>query len=236
MPCAMRSALCKIMVYNTLLTHLQIFSIGLSFGIAGPCFLVCTPILITYILGRGHPVGRTLLDIVVFLSGRLFAYVLLGAAAGASGAVLRQYTGSSIGFYVRPLGGIISILLGLIILVAKDQASCVCRASNNRIYDFSSLLVLGFLIGASPCPPLAALLLEIALMSKTMSEGASYAFSFGLGTFLAGFIVLGALAGLLKGAVGRLVRSQGVNRFFRVACGLLLIILGIALVFGLYGT
>ena len=221
---------------NSLITHLQIFGIGLSFGIAGPCFLVCTPILITYILGRREAPASTAVDIVVFLSGRLFAYIVLGALAGASGAALRHFAESNAGFALRPLGGIISILLGLVVLVRKEGTACARKAGHNKVYDFGSLLALGFIIGISPCPPLIALLLEIALMSKSAFEGASYAFSFGLGTFLSGLIVIGALAGILKGIVGKLVRSKGISMFFRVACALLLILLGIGLLLGLYTT
>lgn len=222
---------------DTLITHLQIFGIGFSFGIAGPCFLVCTPILITYILGRRETWGKTIIDILVFLFGRLFAYIILGAIAGASGAALRHFTESNYGLYVKPLGGIVSILLGLAVLFRKEGAKpCACDRGYNKVYDFGSLLVLGFIIGASPCPPLLALLFEIALMSKSAMEGASYAISFGLGTFLSGLIVIGALAGLFRGVIQKAVRSRGMSVFFRVSCALLLILLGIGLIFGIFRT
>ncbi len=221
---------------NTAITHIQVFGIGFSFGIAGPCFLVCTPILVTYILGRREAPARTAIDITVFLFGRLFAYIILGALAGLSGAAFRHVAESSVGSILRPLGGIISILLGLVVLVRKEEVACACKMGHNKVYDFGSLLVLGFLIGISPCPPLIALLLEIAMMSHSAFEGASYAFSFGLGTFLSGLIVIGALAGILRGIVQKLIRSKGIALFFRVACALLLILLGAGLLLGLYGT
>jgi len=222
---------------NTIITHLQVFGIGFSFGIAGPCFLVCTPILITYILGRKEAWAETFIDVAVFLSGRLFAYIVLGAFAGFSGAAIRRLTESGFSSYVRPLGGTVSILLGLAVLFRReDPRSCACRTGYKRVYGFGGLLALGFLIGISPCPPLLALLFEIALMSKSAIEGASYAFSFGLGTFLSGLIVIGALAGIFKGIIQKAVRSKGVNIFFRVSCALLLVLLGLGLIFGIFRT
>ena len=219
---------------DTAITHLQVFGIGFSFGIAGPCFLVCTPILITYILGKSTAWGRTFADIAIFLFGRLVAYIILGAVAGVSGAALRNFAAPGFVAYVRPAGGIVSILLGVAILFRRTAAACACATGREKVYDFGSLLVLGFLIGISPCAPLLALLFEIALMSKSALEGASYACSFGLGTFLSGMIVVGAMAGLLKGVVQRAVRSPAVNRFFRIVCGLLLIGLGFGILFNSY--
>jgi thiol:disulfide interchange protein DsbD len=213
------------------MTHLQLFGIGLSFGIAGPCFFTCAPVLLTYVVGKREKYPATVFDISVFLAGRLAAYLILGAVAGASAAALRQFNESGFIMYVRPLGGVMSILLGLSVLLRKGSCRCAGDGPRNPVYGLCSVLVLGFIIGISPCAPLLALLFEIALMSRSILDGVSYAFSFGLGTLLSGFIVVGALAGILKGATDRLVRSEGMVRFFRIACAALLIALGAGIVF-----
>lgn len=217
---------------DTLITHLQVFGIGFSFGVAGPCFLVCTPILITYIVGRQGKWMATVVDISLFLFGRLCAYIILGALAGLSGYYLRRLSGSDIVSYFNITSGVISILLGMFILLRKDTPVCAHKRSNNNIYEFGSVLALGFLIGISPCVPLTALLLEIALISNNALEGAAYAFSFGLGTFLSGIIVVGAIAGILKGSLQKMIHSSTANLIFKVLCSALLFIFGTRLIIG----
>lgn len=217
---------------NTVITHFQIFAIGVTFGIAGPCFLACTPILITYVVGKKERWAEAFKDILIFLSGRLLAYILLGGLAGLSGAVLRRFTEVNFAGYLEPISGAVSIVLGIIILAHKEPATCACGDTRKKTYNFGGLFVLGFMIGVSPCAPLLALLFQIALMSKNALDGASYAFSFGLGTFLSGLIVVGTLTGILGGFTRKLVRSRTANIAFRIACGALLILLGLGLIFG----
>lgn len=214
-------------VFNTLLTNLQIFGVGLSFGIAGPCFFFCTPVLITYLLGRRERWREALVDILLFLAGRISAYVLLGALAGLSGAVLRRFIGPSVAVYINPLSGAVSVILGVFVLIYREPVSCACAGGAARkIYGYGSLFALGFILGISPCAPLAALLLEIALMSKSVLDGASYAFFFGLGTLLSGILVIGALAGIVGGIAKQLVRSKSAAAAFRIACAGLLMAFG----------
>jgi cytochrome c-type biogenesis protein len=214
-------------MFNTALTYLQIFGIGFSFGIAGPCFLFCTPVLITYLLGRRERWQEALSDILVFLIGRLSAYVLLGALAGVSGAILRRFINPSAAVFISPLSGVVSIILGIFVLVYKEPVTCACASGSVRkVYGYGSLFTLGFILGVSPCAPLTALLLEIALMSKSVVEGAFYAFFFGLGTLLSGVLVVGALAGIIGGLAKKLVKSRTATNAFRIACAGFLILLG----------
>lgn len=216
---------------DTLLTHLQIFGIGFSFGMAGPCLATCAPVLITFILGRRERLFSTAGDILVFSAGRIVAYALLGAAAGLSGSILRRLTDESIvGSYINPIAGAISILLGCVILTSRDGSRCECVSAAQKAYSFGGLLTLGFVIGLSPCGPLAALMLEIAMISKSAAEGALYAFSFGIGTMIASVIAVGAIAGIAGGLINRFVKSGKAAGIFRKACAVLLIVLGIWLI------
>ncbi|MCX5667836.1 MAG: sulfite exporter TauE/SafE family protein, partial [Candidatus Omnitrophica bacterium] len=106
---------------STFVTYLQIFGIGFSFGLAGPCFLTCTPVLITYIAGSKRLWTEVYIDILTFLSGRLLAYILLGALAGLSGAVLKKFTGSSLSLYFQPLAGAVTILFAVILFMDKSS-------------------------------------------------------------------------------------------------------------------
>jgi len=208
------------MEIKTLITYLQLFGIGFSFGIAGPCLFFCAPILATYVAaGRRRP-AEALRDIASFLAGRVFAYTLLGYLAGLSGELLRRFSASHYIHYFKPAGGIISIALGLIVLLRKEKGDCVSECRTAMARSFAPIFIFGLLIGCAPCGPLAALLAEITLISGNALQGALYALSFGFGTFLSGLIVAFSIAGVI-----RLVPS----RIFRTVCAVLLILFGVAL-------
>lgn len=212
---------------DNLITHLQIFWIGFSFASYGPCLLSCMPVMITYVTARQKGWRGAVADITVFLSGRLFAYILLGAIAGLSGFYLRRFIETDLTPYFNLASGAISILLGIFVFIYKGTSSCACKEGSDKMYGLGGLLILGLLVGISPCGPLTALLFEIALISRSALDGASYAFSFGLGTFLAGFIVIASLTGIFKGFAGKIFRSKTANNIFRISCSAVLILFGL---------
>lgn len=220
---------------NSLITYLQLFGIGLSFGFAGPCFLTCAPVLITYIAGSGKSPAAVFKDIFTFLSGRLLAYLLLGALAGLSGTALKNFTGSSLSLYLQPLAGAVTILFAVIIFTGKNGGSCVkVPTTRDKALNFGGIFTFGFMIGVSPCAPLLAILFNITLMSKGLPDGVFYMLFFGLGTFLSGLITIGVIAGLLTRVSAAFVKSKTVAVIFRNVCALLLLALGLGMVLKSY--
>lgn len=216
---------------NLLITHLQIFGIGFTFGIAGPCFLVCTPVLLTYVVGSKRKWTDVFKDVLTFLAGRLIAYLMLGFFAGLSGAILRKFTSSNFSLFFRPLAGAVTILFAILVLLNKENQECACPSQHTRIFNFGGVFIFGFLIGLSPCAPLLALLFDITLISKNALDGMFYALSFGIGTFLSGLITIGIIAGLLTRVPAALIKSKSANIIFKVICAVLLFVLGLSLIF-----
>lgn len=202
----------------TVIPALQVFSVGFILGLTGPCLFYCLPVILALSAGAAENYKKILLGIVTFLSGRLFAYILLGFLAGVSGFILRQFTDSHFSFYLQPAAGIISIAFGVWIFFRQKKEEA-CQKRERKILNSTGFFVFGFLIGISPCPPLMGLLLEIALISKTSLQGAIYGLIFGLGTFFSGFILAAGLSGVLN----RLPK----NRIFKGSCALVLILFGI---------
>ena len=216
---------------DTLATYLQIFGIGFSFGFAGPCFLTCAPVLITYVTGSKKEWAEVFKDIAIFLSGRFFAYILLGALAGLSGTILRKFTGSSLFAYLHPLSGAVTVLFAVILLTDKGAAHCSCHTVRGKALNFGGIFVFGFLLGVSPCAPLMALLFNIAVMSKGMFDGILYTLFFGLGTFLSGLITIGVITGLLTRIPAAFIKSKNAAVIFKVVCAFLLLTLGMGMIF-----
>ena len=217
-------------MFDTPVTYFQLFGIGFGFGLSGPCLLVCAPVLITYVAGKQTAWKQALSDIFVFLTGRFIAYLALGYLAGLSGLILRQFCNLSIIPFVKALGGVVIIFLGIYVWLGKEPLPWLhkCRA------DASSLFVLGFIMGIFPCAPLLALLLEITLISKTPLGGLFYALFFGLGTFISGLLVIGGLSGISTRLPAKILKSKKSNLTFRIICALLLMGLGLDLIFRLY--
>ncbi len=213
-------------------TYLQIFGIGFSFGLIGPCVLTCTPVILTYIAGRRNTLPESAADIFIFLIGRLAAYIMLGALAGFSGKALNHFIGSNFVLFLRPLGGAVSILLGFALFMRRKEnmEACARGPERGKTYSLFGLFVLGFVIGIKACAPLLVLLSEITLISKSALEGASYGFSFGLGTFISSYVVTGVMVGVIAWLPPRIFRSKRSGYIFRAACALLLVLFGLSLI------
>lgn len=217
---------------NTIITCFQLFGIGFSFGIAGPCFLICAPVIITYIGGNQSDIRKSIMDILIFLSGRFFAYIILGCIAGLSGGILRRLSESTFMSLLTPLGGAIIILLGIFIWLKENEKFCAKNDRLSKVMDKGGIFTLGFIIGISPCAPLLALLFEIALISKGALAGMFYSSCFGLGTFISGLIVVTALSGIFAWLPVKLFKSKKVLLIFKIIYSLLFISLGVQLLMG----
>ena len=213
------------------LTLAQLFGIGFTFGLAGPCLFSCTPILMTYVVGNDRRYREALADIFIFHFGRFAAYILLGSLAGFSASLLRQFIDSKSASYLKPIAGALSITLAFFVLafkgLSRDAAGGRCRAKE---YGAGPLAALGFLIGLAPCAPLVTLLFQITLMSKNAFDGGVYALAFGLGTALSALIVVGSIAGIFTKFAVKFIASGRVNLIFRIICAALLVLFGAMLI------
>ncbi|MFH1061994.1 MAG: sulfite exporter TauE/SafE family protein [Candidatus Omnitrophota bacterium] len=212
---------------NTILSCLQLFGLGLSFGLAGPCALGCTPFIAAYLLSKQTSKVESLRDIIIFLSARLFAYLVLGFFAGFSAGLLKQWSSASIYVWFKPGSAIIIIILGISIWLARDPSSKLCACLRHRPLNMIGLFTAGLIIGIFPCAPLLALLWEISLMSNTGLQGMFYALFFGLGTFIAGLIMISGLMGILTWVPQTLLRSAKWKKFFQAIYAILFIGLGL---------
>ena len=200
---------------------LQGFVIG-----AGPCLLICAPIIVPYIAGTKRSWQEGLKATLIFSFTRLFIYTILGAASGLIGAYLiRIFISTPFGYHVWSVGASFIIVLGLLIIFGKKLNMGFCRFLNKYAVEgpVASMVILGLLVGLSPCLPLIGILIEIALLSERILIGALYGFTFGIGTVLSPLLLLGALAPVLP---GRLLQSDVANRIFNSVCGVLLVLVG----------
>jgi len=216
---------------NTTITYVQLFGIGLSSGLAGPCLLTCAPLLVTYIAGRRVSFLESIRDIIIFLFGRLLAYLALGYIAGFSATYIRILANKVFLPWLRLLAGVIIILMGVYVAIGENLLNKVCPVRLSKATGIGSLFLLGVIIGISPCPPLVALLIDLAVISKNGLDAMFYTLFFGLGTFISGLLTMVVLCGFFSWLPAKIFHSKKTNLAFRIVCASLLILLGLNLIF-----
>jgi thiol:disulfide interchange protein DsbD len=173
------------------------------------CTASCLPYIASYIAGIGAGFRKGIGLTLIFSSGRIAGYALIGAAVGLLSGLFRLFvsgtTFSPFQVYASLAFGVVTIIIGVSIL-AKSRRPCDCKTSNTKSivaqgkkgwlgFDFTAFS-LGLSRGLIICPPLIALLLY-SLPFSTPIGSKGLAVLFGLGTALSPMLFLGGVTGWL---------------------------------------
>ena len=199
---------------------------------SGHCLGMCGPIVVLLETPGSHTSAfNGVIRRVIYNTGRMLFYVLLGATAGALGVVLTKIAGIEVGLSIlRIVAGLLVIALGLNLLLdlrvltylEKGGAALWRRMSPlaRHVLPVSTparALGAGFIWGALPCG-LVYSAVAIAATSGSAPGGALVMLTFWLGT-LPALLAAGASAKKL---------SEWIRRpMLRRLTGLLLIAIGI---------
>jgi len=216
---------------------------------ASPCVLPLVPAYVGYLGGMtgtsdrlgiqpagdtlvktAPPRSRVLLGVALFVAGFTAVFVALAVLAGSLGGLLVEYQEP----ITRVLGVVVIVLglgfLGLIPFLQNEKR--VHLAPRAGLWG-APLLGVTFGLGWVPCigPTLAAIL-TLSLDGGSAGRGALLAVAFCLGLGLP-FLLVALFVDRSAGALGFLRRHRlAIMRFG----GAMLVILGIALVTGVWGT
>ena len=199
----------------------------------GPCLAICIPVIVPYIAGTRRTWHEGLTSTLYFSLTRLFVYMLLGGVSGYIGAFLISfYYAKNVAYYLWSIGAGILIVIGLLIMIGTHFNFGVCHKLSKRFlidHPAASMVVLGLLVGFSPCLPLVGILLEIALLAHNFVVGAMYGLFFGIGTVLSPILLVGAITPLIS---KRLHTHPNVNiyKIFTILCGLTMVGLGVYII------
>jgi len=202
-------------------TLFTVWLLGASLGLTA-CTATCLPFMGTWVLGRGGSQMQALRDTALFVSGRILAYILLGALAAGAGAWLAQVMRGGIGNFII---GAASIAAGLWLL-RPAAAHAPCAAARNS--GGTPPLLLGFSLSLTPCAPLASLL-AVCAAAGSVKLGMASGAMFGLGAALTPLLILLPLIGLL----GKSLRENRdwLTRWIRWGAAAVLIVLGLRRIF-----
>lgn len=206
-----------------------------------PCVLPLVPAYVSYVAGQSGagasaPPGaeRTRAGAAAlsafFVLGFSTIFIALGASATALGSWLLQYR-----YEANLIGGFIVILFGLMMLAPSRALSWFQRdirfhpvlAGGHPAAAYALGLAFGF--GWTPCiGPVLGAILTVGAVQSSISEGVLL-----LAFYAAGLGVPFVLAAIFtRGLTGRLKSFRRVGRLLHIAAGLIMVLMGIAMVTG----
>lgn len=192
-----------------------------------PCMLPMIPIYLMYFAGDANKKNNTVINALAFVTGFTLVFCLMGVFAGTIGGLLREYQTT-----VNIICGIIVILFGLNYLefinikIFKGGSK-----QNTKITGLFSAFVFGIVFSINLTPCVGAFLGSALMMASTsgsMLKGASLLLVYSLGLGIP--IIISAF--LIKKLTGVFNFIKKHYRVINNICGVLLIIIGIAIMFG----
>jgi sulfite exporter TauE/SafE len=186
----------------------------------------------SYIAGTGAGFSRGVKITLIFNSGRILAYVLIGGLIGLFSGLITLAAPDVISpfqVYASLVFGLVTVVIGSnIFLKSRKLQKCNFRGDNivtsckmNRFgFDFGAFS-LGLTRGLIICPPLITLLVVYALPFSNPLGSITLATLFGLGTTLSPILVLGGVTGWL------LNKAPLFRKLISIAGGVVLIVLGV---------
>jgi cytochrome c-type biogenesis protein len=222
-------------------------TMGLAFlaGLASflsPCVFSLVPAYIGYLGGRSASSARnglsnkwlTFSHGLAFVLGFSSIFILLGVAASALGGLLYDMQ-----VWIARIGGIVVVLFGLhmtgVVRIPYLQYDLRPQAApdRNRGYISSALMGVFFSAGWSPCVgPVLGAILTLSLSGGSVLLGVQL-----LTAYSAGLAIPFLFAALGIGWVATILKKYGkVMHIIEVVMGIVLIIVGLMLTFGVFET
>lgn len=192
-----------------------------------PCMLPMIPIYIMYFAGDANKKNNTVLNAISFVTGFTLIFCLMGVFAGSLGSLLREYQ-----TIVNVVCGIIVILLGLNYLeFINIKLFKGGSQKQTKVTGLFSAFLFGivFSINLTPC---VGVFLGSALMMASTSgsvlQGALLLLVYSLGLGVP--IIISAFLIKKLTAVFNFIKKH--YKVINAICGVLLIIIGLAIMFG----
>jgi thiol:disulfide interchange protein DsbD len=211
--------------------YFEAFAVGVLNGLVF-CTSTCLPYIASYIAGIGADFRKGVLVTLIYNSGRITAYALVGGLIGIlSGAfrlLIDETAIASFQEYSSYAFGIVTIAIGISILYKNRSPSCECTPKDGekldaigkrRRFDVRAFS-LGLSRGLVVCPPLLWLLLYSVPFAAPLDSFA-VAVLFGLGTALSPILLLGGVTGWL------LSKAPLFRKWIAIGGSAILIVLGV---------
>jgi sulfite exporter TauE/SafE len=196
-------------------------ALGLATGLF--CAGFCLPLLGPVVLSQPGSARRSLGRVLLFLGGRLAAYLLFGAAFGALGGSLARLGGLK-AWLLPVIYGLLGLGMVAYGLVQSFPHVGFCRVLSPRFESWWYVLLLGFLAGINLCPPF------LLAVTTVMDAGGVLR---GVFFFLIFFLVTSVylVPVLLAGPLARLAPVRFAARVAAVLAGAYFVLLAVRTLF-----
>lgn len=193
-----------------------------------PCMLPMIPIYITYFAGDANKKNNTIINAVAFVIGFTLIFCILGIFAGTIGAVLKEHQN-----IVNIVCGLIVIIFGLNYLeFIKLPFFKGIERTDKKITGIVSAFIFGVIFSINLTPCVGAFLgsaIMMAGVSGTVLKGITLLFVYSLGLGIP--IIASAILIKKINTVFDFIKKH--YRIINNICGIFLIIIGIAMIFGI---
>jgi cytochrome c-type biogenesis protein len=168
------------------------------------CTSTCLPYVASYIAGINAGFRKGVAVTLIFNSGRITAYAIIGAAIGVFKLLANDSFRSAFQTYSSFAFSIVTIAIGVTILVRNKPPACNCpeeasiAVGSKRLRDRFDIraYTLGLSRGLILCTPLLAILAYSVTFASPVDSFA-LAVLFGVGTSLSPILLLGGATGWL---------------------------------------
>lgn len=217
------------MLEQPLYSLLTVFTLGFVFGI-GPCTVTCLPFLGPVYLSASGNLKKSWQIVVPFSTGRMLSYTALGGLSAIAGTSITRIIQLPV---VGWMLGVATIAVALMILHKSFHQKRHCGSKRKQVLEDNPLLPSGlFFMGvgmaATPCAPLATVLLTSASSGNALT-GVLLGLTFGLGAIVMPLILYGWGMAYFGAQIRK--RLFGWRNELERASALMLIFIGIITVF-----
>lgn len=205
-----------------------------------PCVLALVPAYIGYLGGRSISSsgavekrrGRTFLHGLAFVFGFSLVFILSGAAVGALGTLISDFT---VRRWMARIGGVVVVIFGLHTMgviripILDSDTRLHIRPDARLGYLSSTLMGIFFSAGWSPCiGPVLGTVYNLALFSDRVVQGVILLAAYSIGMaipFLLTALGMGHVITLMQ-------RHSRAIRYLSIVTGILLVLVGVMLLTG----
>ncbi|MBQ7915869.1 MAG: cytochrome c biogenesis protein CcdA [Firmicutes bacterium] len=197
-----------------------------------PCLLPMLPIYVSYFAGgQQHTPLKTLKNALGFVLGFTLVFVLMGALAGSVGGLLNKHQ-----TIVNIVTGLVVVFFGwnFLGIFKLNLIRGMRHSMGSKPLGFFSAMIFGFVFSLGWTPCVGAFLGSALMLASQQGQtwiGVVMLLCYSLGLGIP-FVISALLIDQLKGAFQFIKRHYQV---IDVVCGVLLIVVGLAMMTGLLG-
>lgn len=179
---------------------LNLFISGIILG-SSVCAISCGWVFFPVLFEKQQNRKRALLKFIMFHSGKIFSYTIIGGLAGLSSGFIPFFKTSRISLLS---GAIFFLIIGLLNLFMPEQ-------HRMKIKGLSACFS-GVLVAFIPCAAFVGVLVYLAYVATDFLKGAIAGFVFGLGNAINPFILIAILAPSFSIQVEKIITNKNIYR------------------------